>query len=235
MQLKFSLFAASFLLVFSLQGHTQIPIGLLNNAHKFVKLKKALKETRTDGTAKISLDSKEQLEIPASHKLQIQQVSDNVATLKDMSDGTIHYASEADLFSAKQTITFSAIGGAFTFPFKYRPQNGVLEPSLSLSGVAGIQCSLDKNNDASLSFLLGFGPSSINVNNTNSADTNTANSTHSAATLSFTILGQWNNVQLAISTGIDNNLNNSTDKWIYQSKPWLSLGIGFNIFTSNKN
>ena len=235
MRVEICLSAVFILLASSHQVHAQIPIGLSSNSRKIVNLKHALFETGADGNPKMmSPDSKTQSKISPSHKFRIQHVNDNnVVTLKDISDGTTHYANGTDLYDAKQTVTLSAIGGAFTFPFKYRPQNGVLEPSLSLSGVVGVQLGLDKNSTGFLSFLIGFGPSSVNVNNTNSADTNTANASRPVATLSFTILGQWNNIQLAISTGIDDNLSNSTDKWIYQNKPWLSLGIGFNIFTAS--
>jgi len=128
--------------------------------------------------------------------------------------------------------SWSAAGGALTFPFKFRLQKGApVEPSLSLSAVAGPSYSFIGNN-FSLSFLVGVGPSSININNKNSSDTSTSASTRNAATFSGTLLAQLNKVQLAVSIGIDKNLDNSTDNWIYQSKPWLSLGIGFNIFSS---
>jgi hypothetical protein len=185
---------------------------LVNIGHKVVKLKGAIPETDVEGNVKKLPDNITPSQIQISHRLKILKADDNVIKVKDLSDGTTHYAKAADLYNVEPTVSVTAIGGAFTFPFKYRPQNGVLEPSLSLSGVAGIQLGLVKSNTGSISFLVGFGPSTININNTNGADTNTANATRSAATLSFTALGQWNNIQLAFSTGFDNNLDNSTDK-----------------------
>jgi hypothetical protein len=124
------------------------------------------------------------------------------------------------------------IVGAFTFPFKYRPQTGIFEPSLSLSGAVGVAIPFKKSDgNASIAFLVSFGPSSITLNKNNSSDTGTA--TRSSATSALTVLGQWNKIQLAVSVGIDDNLDNSTDKWIYQSKPWVSFGFGYSIFTSN--
>ena len=125
----------------------------------------------------------------------------------------------------------SPIVGAFTFPFKYRPQTGLFEPSLSLSGAVGVSVPINKDGSASLSFMGSFGPSSISLSSKNSTDTGTTS--RSAAPSAFTVLGQWNKVQIALSVGIDDNLDNSTDKWIYQSKPWVSFGIGYSIFTAN--
>ena len=122
----------------------------------------------------------------------------------------------------------SSTGGAITFPFKIRMQrNSPLEPSLSLSGLVGLQHSFNKEGTTSLRILIGIGPSSITVDKTNSSDS--ASETKSAATFSLTALAQWDNVQLGISFGMDQNLDNRTDKWIYQSKPWIGLSIGINI------
>jgi len=122
------------------------------------------------------------------------------------------------------------IVGAFTFPFKYRPQTGIFEPSLSLSGAIGVCIPLNSDATSSINFMGSFGPSSITLTKNNSADTGTG--TRSSATSAFTILGQWNKIQLAISVGIDDNLDNTIDKWTYQSKPWFSFGFGYSVFSS---
>ena len=142
-------------------------------------------------------------------------------------------ADEKALATGKGTqAQVAPIVGAFTFPFKYRPQTGIFEPSLSLSGAIGVSIPFKKSGgNASIAFLGSFGPSSITLSKNNSTDTGTT--TRSSATSAFTVLGQWNKIQIAVSVGIDDNLDNSTDKWIYQSKPWVSFGFGYSIFTSN--
>ncbi len=122
--------------------------------------------------------------------------------------------------------------GAFSFPFKYRPQSGILETSFSLSMVGGARFTLNEDNKQYFSALLGIGSSSIMLNKDNTALSAgiTDNTSRAALTFSLSFLYQWDQLQLACSVGIDNNLDNRKDKWQYQSKPWLTIGLGFDIF-----
>jgi hypothetical protein len=125
--------------------------------------------------------------------------------------------------------------GALSFPFKYRDQDGVVETSFSLSGVVGAKAIL-RNADEdkmSLSLLVGLGASSIKLDekNTDPEAGIKEETSRAAATLSATFLFEWQKIQIAISTGMDKNLNNKKDLWKYQSKPWVSMGIGFNVFS----
>ena len=122
------------------------------------------------------------------------------------------------------------LAGAFSFPFKYRPQKDVIETSLSLSGVGGVN--IDLGNSHAIGILAGVGPSSItlNQNNTDTSAHITSSTSRAAMTFSLSALYQFDQLQFAFSIGTDKNLDNTTDKWIYQSKLWLSFGIGFKIF-----
>lgn len=133
------------------------------------------------------------------------------------------------------------IGGIMTFPFKLRPQNGIFETTFSLSGFGGVQIPLDKDfSDADpsqnfLNLLLSFGASSITLdkNNTDPSANILVATQRPATTFSFSAVYQFEKLQLVLSTGIDNNLDNRQDKWLYQSKPWFAFGIGL-IFLNNQ-
>jgi len=209
----------------------QFSIGLLNNHPKTIVLQSAANESTAAGAPKM-LAAGGNSQIPGGTRLKIINRSVGLVEVADMS-GNTYYIAATELYNKKRVVNITAIGGAVTFPFKIRPQTGVIEPSFSLSGVAGLHFSLDKDTVKSLSILIGVGPSSIILNNRNSTDT--GSSTRAAATFSITLLGQWDNIQLAFSIGWDNNLDNGEDKWKYQSKPWLSLGVGFNIFSNKSN
>ena len=141
-----------------------------------------------------------------------------------------------DEFSAaKLPSKWKPVAGAFSFPFKYRPQSGIMETNFSLSLVGGFEYNSDPTNDSThhlWSGYIGIGQSSISLNSNNSSVS--SNTTRNAVAISFTLLYEWQGLQFAVSSGIDENLDNSTDKWHYQSKPWITAGIGFSIFTQSK-
>jgi hypothetical protein len=51
---------------------------------------------------------------------------------------------------------------------------------------------------------------------------------------SLSFLYQWQHLQIGVSVGIDNILDNEIVKWKYQGKRWFSFGIGISLFTSNE-
>jgi len=142
-------------------------------------------------------------------------------------------ASIGDDLTKEGTAPVTPLAGAFSFPFKYRPQKDVIEPSLSLSAVGGINIKF--KNSHGIGVLGGIGPSSIMLdeNNTDTSAHITSSTTRAAMTFSLSFLYQFDQLQLAFSLGTDKNLDNSKDKWIYHSKLWLSFGIGVKIFTQS--
>ena len=127
---------------------------------------------------------------------------------------------------------FNVSSNSFSFPFKYRPQTGIMETNFSLSVVGGPNFRLDPAGDHHLGILLGVGSTSLTLDETNTDPSAgvTESSTRSGVSFTFSFLYKWKELQLAGSIGIDDNLNNKKDKWIYQSKPWMTIGIGFAIF-----
>jgi len=207
--------------------HAQLIIGLVSHAPNHYKLKTSISK-RTDRGA-ITDEN-----INANTKLNVMSHADKLLEVheKTADESTTTWVSKSEFNnSIKPYVT--AFGGAVTFPFKLRPQSGIIEPNFSLSGVAGIKLAFDQDATKFLGFLVGAGTSSITLNKHNSTDTSGTGSTRAAATFSFTVLGQLDNVQLGLSVGLDNNFDNTDDRWKYQSKPWLSVAIGFNIFSGN--
>ena len=127
---------------------------------------------------------------------------------------------------------WSPIAGSFTFPVRWRPQSGTFETSVSLSMVGGFKKYFNELDKKSISILIGAGPSSIELNNdnTNATPPITSNTNRSAVTISLSAVFQWQSLQILFSSGLDNNLNNKIDNWKYQSKLWVSFGVGFNVF-----
>jgi len=139
---------------------------------------------------------------------------------------------QIELISQEIFKQFSPVAGGVTFPFKYRHQDKLFEPTFSLSATAGVRFDPARTNNFTMALLFGIGPSSADVNETNS--TITSSTQLSAVTLSGSLVFEWQKVQLGLSVGFDNLLSGNTNKWKYQGKSWYSVGIGIALFTSNK-
>ncbi len=131
---------------------------------------------------------------------------------------------------------FSPAYGVMTLPFKYRPQSGKFEKTFALSATGGVKFDPGQRNEHSFSLLLGVGPSTVTVDrfNTDSSANIQDPSDRAAVTVSLNFLYQWKHVQIGVSAGIDNLMENELIKYKYQGKGWFSLGIGISLFSNNE-
>jgi hypothetical protein len=130
--------------------------------------------------------------------------------------------------------------GVINYPFKYRPQKGEGDFSGSFNVGAAIALTLPHDSLAKwiFSYVAGFGISSITLDKSQvSMNANKLDSTNGLTALSLSLgyMVEYNKVQAGIFVGWDrlNNLNNSTYGWKYQGRPWLSVGIGYSIFSTS--
>lgn len=145
---------------------------------------------------------------------------------------------DLDMIADKLYRRLSPAIGTMALPFKYRPQTGVFEPTFALTVVGGVNYKLSAtNNRHSISFLFGVGPSSVKLNqyNTDSTSGITEEEYRAAVTMSLNMVYQWEQLQVGLSAGIDNKLNGNREHWIYQGKPWISVGIGVSVFSNGDN
>jgi hypothetical protein len=56
-----------------------------------------------------------------------------------------------------------------------------------------------------------------------------------AFTPSMGVMIEFGNAQVGIFTGIDmlSSSNSSFDTYIYKNKPWISIGLGYSIFSAS--
>ena len=143
---------------------------------------------------------------------------------------------DLDIVSVKIYRRWSPTVGALTFPFKYRPQGGKFETTFALGVAGGVTWNPGRLNKHTFSALLGVAASSALVDqySTDPVANITEQSERTAITFSGSFVYQWERLQVGFSVGIDNLLDNEVLKWQYQSKPWLSLGIGISLFTANE-
>ncbi len=94
----------------------------------------------------------------------------------------------------------------------------------------------------SISFMLGIGPTIINVDEKTAPklygnDTSNANGkkTIAAITPSLGFMFEKKRIQIGLMAGIDMPAGKEGREWIYKNKPWVSFGIGYQIFARKES
>jgi len=143
---------------------------------------------------------------------------------------------QLDIVSEQIFRRWSPTVGALTFPFKYRPQNGKFEPTFGIGISGGVTWNPWRVNEHTFSLLAGISASSAHVDqfNTDAAANIHEASERTSVTISLNFLYQWQRLQIGISAGIDNILDNEVLKWKNQGKPWISFGVGVGLFSSSE-
>lgn len=144
-----------------------------------------------------------------------------------------------EVYSEKIYDFFAPAFGTLTFPFKYRFNDKSFETTFNLSLTGGVHLRPYLTNRHVFSLLLGVGPSTVKLDGSNVSNTDVLekgeNLTTAAVTFSLSLMYQFEKVQFGVSIGVDNIFDNEKYDWKNQGKPWLSLGVGLNIFTENNS
>lgn len=134
---------------------------------------------------------------------------------------------ENSVYDPEDTKIFFVSGGTVLMPFKLRTQKGEFTKDVSLSGVGNFGWRMNKN--SSFSLLAGAGIGIITLDSANTKGVVLKATDRGAITLNVGFMFQIKQLQLGLTTGWD-FLSGKKDNWYYHGKPWLSLGIGVNIF-----
>ncbi len=129
---------------------------------------------------------------------------------------------------------WTATLGILTYPLKYRPQTGVFEKSFTVSAVGGASILFNRSNpNHSFAFTLGAGASSVNLTPKNTEGLTEAKD-EAAATFSINLIYINDRLQIGATCGWDALFSGTDNKWDYNGKHWLAIGIGASIFTPDK-
>ncbi|MFY7910798.1 MAG: hypothetical protein ACOVO2_14625 [Emticicia sp.] len=125
--------------------------------------------------------------------------------------------------------------GLVVLPLKYRgsPKTFSKDFSLGLSG--GFKWRLSKYNPTYLHFLVNCGISAVTVDSLSSKGKIKQPSDLAAATFAIGTVLENHSFQFGIFGGFDRLTAADYVKtnWIYNRKPWLSIGIGYQIFSKD--
>lgn len=141
---------------------------------------------------------------------------------------------ELDVVSDRIYRIWSPSVGALTFPFKFRPQSGKFEPTFSIGISGGVTWNPWRYNEHTFSLLVGISASSARVDQYSTDPPVPDPSERAAVTTSLGFLYQWERLQIGISAGIDNLLDNEVLHWRYQGKGWISFGVGISLFSASE-
>lgn len=143
--------------------------------------------------------------------------------------------------TSNHTIRGSLALGVLYFPFKYRPQEGKQDFSGSFNFGAAIGYTFPHKEwrKTSFSLLSCYGISNVNVDSASVSggyDILNTVSDYTALSLAAGFMVQYEKVQAGAFVGVDriSNKNQKNIGWIYQGKPWISVGFGYSIFSVEK-
>ncbi len=131
------------------------------------------------------------------------------------------------------TSLLSPTYGALLLPIRYRPQSGLVTKDISLGGIGGVRMHLKE--DLSLGLMFGVAITATTLDSASTSGKVLDNQNRASATLPLGVLVQWQRVQFGFFGGLDFLMDGAEEEWVYNAKPWISLGIGLGLFTEDVN
>jgi hypothetical protein len=139
-----------------------------------------------------------------------------------------------------KTIQFSL--GFITMPVKMRLKNFDFSDQFSIGATAGVKWRISNRNENYLHVLGGVNIGVIDIDSTNSnpvkEDVRKSLPAKNVAVLSPAggLVVSFSGAQIGLFFGVDYLGKSNRDKfnWIYNKKLWMAFGVGFNLFSSDK-
>jgi hypothetical protein len=103
---------------------------------------------------------------------------------------------------------------------------------VTLGTVVGPRWRLSPTRSAFLSVLGGAGITAVTLNASSTGGVVTENTDRAAVTLTAGSMLEVNRFQVGILLGVDRISNPNQTDWLYQGKPWLSIGLGYSLLSA---
>lgn len=142
------------------------------------------------------------------------------------------------IYYPKWTFTFGTvlIPVKFRFKVKNEPNSTFnFKTDIELGLFLGAKVKPFKNNNISFSFLVGSGPTLAATDSLTTKGYVKDNSVSGAYSITGGFVVEYKKAQLGIFCGADYASGELSKQWIYHNKPWLAIGLGFNIFSVGNN
>lgn len=131
-------------------------------------------------------------------------------------------------------------GGVAILPLKYRPRikysEGVragndLSKDVSLGLSIGVKQRISRRKPFFMNVLFSPGLGSVGLDSFNTKGKVSSSKDISALTLAGGLVFDFKMIQFGAFIGADLVSDKNESGWIYQGRPWLSIGVGFTIFS----
>jgi len=162
--------------------------------------------------------------IVANNKANKESVNPNRYFLISVAD--LNYKAIKYYSTWKPMVT----GGAVLLPIKLRYKPFDFSKDVTLGFSIGLKSRISRFNDFFLNALFSVGITSVTLDSL-STNGQYQNSDRPAFTPAFGLVGEFNNIQFGIFTGWDKISTSENVNWIYNGKPWLSIGFGYTILS----
>jgi hypothetical protein len=148
---------------------------------------------------------------------------------------------QLDLYAKDIARTCSLVIGALSLPIKLRlsGDDGLdrrnkafreIGSDFNVGATIGISLRKKTWESTSVNFTIGAGISSIKVDSTTSLGLLKTATDVTALSPTFNITLVHNDFNFSLSTGIDIVGGELATKWVYRNKPWIGIGLGYNLF-----
>lgn len=134
------------------------------------------------------------------------------------------------------TQKFSFTLGSVITPLKLRIKPFDFAKDFSVGSTFGIKYLKSDLAPISFSGLIGLGVSSVSLDSFSTRGYTKTRQETLAFSPSIGIMLEFGSAQIGIFTGIDmlSSTNPIFDNYIYKNQPWVSIGLGYSIFTGSK-
>lgn len=162
----------------------------------------------------------------------------------DFSDDDVEYYKYFKITKAQldykaipaNTQKFSFTLGSVITPLKLRLKPFDFAKDFSIGSTFGVKYL--KSDLAAISFsgLIGLGVSSVSLDSFSTRGSTRTRQETLAFSPSVGVMLEFGNAQIGIFTGLDMLSSNNPlfDNYIYKNQPWISIGLGYSIYTGSK-
>lgn len=125
--------------------------------------------------------------------------------------------------------------GSVITPIKLRISPFDFSKDFTIGSTFGVKYTKSDFAPVSFSGLVGIGVSSVSLDSFSTNGKVRTRQETLAFTPSLGVMLEFGNAQIGLFTGIDmlSSNNNIFDNYIYKNKPWISIGLGYSIFTAS--
>lgn len=134
----------------------------------------------------------------------------------------------------RYTMKASFTAGTVVIPVKIRSKPFDFSTDVTLGPTAGVRWGISPyTNTNFFSAMLGFGVTHISLDSLSTQGVTKSAADRPALTLSLGGVFEFSGAQVGFFMGWDRISQNQEERWIYQGKPWFSIGLGYAIISRN--